>query len=233
MQKHSSSNRKVALGSQGLVSDKNRKEIQQLINLIQSGLVELFEQLRELRQRLDLVDNDIESESTPSIEPLFSEVSKLASYTKTKEEDSPPIDVDQDSDLIEEDVLLPSEQETPAETRTKSISHDTTTSVPESDPPDKPQVEEHTPIAKARVARVLDPIAHELNTGEASAEVIAEYLQAAKDYLITKDSPNPKVARDIDVVLKFLRARGKRGIRSEERDNILKRLKRWHVYLSD
>ena len=233
MQRNSSSNRNVALGSQGQLSDKNRKEIQQLINLIQSGLVELFEQLRELRQRLDLVDNNTESESAPSIEPLFSEVSKLASFTKTKEEDTQPIDVDQDSEAIVEDAISPSEQEIPAETTTKSIPHDTATSGPESAPLDEPQMEEHTPIAKARVARVLDPIAHELNTGEATAEVIAEYLQAAKDYLITKDSPNPKVARDIDVVLKFLRARGKRGIRPEERDNILKRLKRWHIYLSD
>ncbi|MHA1902995.1 MAG: hypothetical protein ACXADL_03695 [Candidatus Thorarchaeota archaeon] len=215
------------------MSDKNRQEIQQLINLIQSGLVELFEQLRELRQRLDLVENDTESESIPSIEPLFSEVSKLSSFAKTNEEDTASIGADKDSAAIVEDTLPPTEPVTSAETTTKDTSHDNTTPVSDFVSPDEPQIEEHTPIAKARVARVLDPIAHELNTGEASAEVIAEYLQAAKDYLITKDSPNPKVARDIDVVLKFLRARGKRGIRPEERDNILKRLKRWHIYLSD
>jgi hypothetical protein len=78
----------------------------------------------------------------------------------------------------------------------------------------------------------LDPIAHEIRTGEAPAEVIAEYLQAARDYLITKDNPNQKVARDMDVVDKFLRARGKKGIRPEERDNILKRIRRWSIMLS-
>jgi hypothetical protein len=78
----------------------------------------------------------------------------------------------------------------------------------------------------------LDPISHEIRTGEAPAEVIAEYLQAARDYLITKDRPNEKVARDMDVVDKFLRARGKKGIRPEERDNILKRIHRWSIMLS-
>ncbi len=83
-----------------------------------------------------------------------------------------------------------------------------------------------------RVSRLLDPISHELNTGSSPAEVIAEYLQAAKDELIPKEAQNDKVARDIDIVLKFLRARGRRSIRSEERDNILRRIKRWKAHLS-
>jgi hypothetical protein len=82
------------------------------------------------------------------------------------------------------------------------------------------------------VARVLDPIAHEVRTGEASAQVIAEYLQAAKDYLITKENPNEKVANDMEVVDRFLRARGNKGIRPEERDNILRRIRRWSIMLS-
>ncbi len=83
-----------------------------------------------------------------------------------------------------------------------------------------------------RVSRLLDPISHELTTGSSPAEVIAEYLQAAKDDLIMDDSKHDKVARDMDIVLKFLRARGRRGIRPEERDNIIRRIKRWKAHLS-
>lgn len=83
-----------------------------------------------------------------------------------------------------------------------------------------------------RVSRLLDPISHELSTGSSPAEIIAEYLQAAKDELIPKETQNEKVARDIDIVLKFLRARGRRSIRPEERDNILRRIKRWKAHLS-
>lgn len=83
-----------------------------------------------------------------------------------------------------------------------------------------------------KVSRLLDPISHELSTGSSPAEVIAEYLQAAKDELISKEEQNDKVARDIDIVLKFLRARGRRSIRPEERDNILRRIKRWKAHLS-
>jgi hypothetical protein len=82
------------------------------------------------------------------------------------------------------------------------------------------------------VSRVLDPITDELQTSDAPADVIAGYVQAAKDYLIKEDSGNDKVAHDMEVVLKFLHARGTRGIRPEERDNILKRIKRWKVHLS-
>ncbi|MBE0527251.1 MAG: hypothetical protein IH631_09930, partial [Candidatus Thorarchaeota archaeon] len=83
----------------------------------------------------------------------------------------------------------------------------------------------------AKVNRVLDPIARELRTGEATADIILEYLQAAKDYLIDDDERKKKVSRDMDIVLNFLQARGKRGIRTEERDNILKRIRRWKAHL--
>jgi hypothetical protein len=45
------------------------------------------------------------------------------------------------------------------------------------------------------------------------------------------DERKKKVARDMDIVLNFLRARGKRSIRSEERDNILNRIRRWKAHL--
>jgi hypothetical protein len=85
----------------------------------------------------------------------------------------------------------------------------------------------------AKVNRVLDPIAHELRTGEAPAEIIYEYLQAAREYLIDDDElQKGKVARDMDIVLNFLKARGKRTIRPDERDNILKRIRRWKAHLA-
>ena len=89
--------------------------------------------------------------------------------------------------------------------------------------------------SSAKVNRVLDPIAHELRTGEAPAEIIYEYLQAAREYLIDDDdseSKKGKVARDMDIVLNFLKARGKRTIRPDERDNILKRIRRWKAHLA-
>ena len=88
---------------------------------------------------------------------------------------------------------------------------------------------------KAKVNRVLDPIALELRTGEAPAEIIYEYLQAAREYLIDDDdgeSKKGKVARDMDIVLNFLKARGTRTIRPDERDNILKRIRRWKAHLA-
>jgi len=35
----------------------------------------------------------------------------------------------------------------------------------------------------------------------------------------------------MDIVLNFLKARGTRGIRNEERDNIQKRIRRWKAHL--
>jgi hypothetical protein len=86
--------------------------------------------------------------------------------------------------------------------------------------------------ADVRVSRLLDPISHELMTDSSPADVIAEYVQSAKDELISDSEPNDKVARDMDIVLKFLRARGRRGIRPEERENILRRIRRWKAHLS-
>lgn len=156
---------------------------------MQSTLVELFDQLHELRRQLDLAGENSESGSILSPAPVFSKVTPPASTdSKTENADSP-------TDLLVPDSL------------------------------DFPQANE-------KIDRVLDPITHELQTGEAPAEVIAEYLQAAKDYLAHEGSTNEKVDNDMDVVLKFLRARGKRGIRPEERDNILERIRRWKAHVS-
>ncbi|MFW9845249.1 MAG: hypothetical protein ACFFD6_00760 [Candidatus Thorarchaeota archaeon] len=171
------------------MSDKNLDHIKKLIDSMQSALVELFDQLHELRRQLDLASEDSESGSSLSPAPVFSKVTPSSSTdSKTENTDSP-------NDLLVPDSLEP-------------------------------------PIANEKVDRVLDPITHELQTGEAPAEVIAEYLQAAKDYLVNEGSTNEKVDKDMDVVLKFLRARGKRGIRPEERDNILERIRRWKAHIA-
>ncbi len=174
-------------GAQRL-SDKNLEQIKKLIDSMQSGLVELFDQLHELRRQLDLAGESFESTPSLSPAPIFSK--------------SPAVIEETDTD-VSSPVTGP--------------------------PPDELVV---TSIENENIARVLDPITQELLTGEAPAEVIAEYLEAAKDYLIQEHSANEKVVRDIDVVLKFLRARGKKGIRPEERDNILERIRRWKAHLS-
>lgn len=169
---------------------------------MQSGLVELFDQLRDLRIRLNLVsENASEILSTPAILPLFSEVKS-------------PL-----SDTIEEEGIEP------------SIDKEEPTPPAASDEPPEDVEEPEQSTGNAKVNRVLDPISHELRTGEAPAEIIYEYLQSAREYLIDEESDKGKVARDMDIVLNFLKARGKKTIRPDERDNILKRIRRWKAHL--
>jgi hypothetical protein len=170
------------------MSEENLAEIKKLIDSMQSGLVELFDQLRELRRLLGSTDGSPASEALMS-SSLFSEV-------------------------------LPS---TPAEAAMEDLNKGQDEIVQDSGSPI---------VLDETVVRVLDPITDELQTNDAPADVIAGYVQAAKDYLMKEESANEKVAHDMEVVLKFLNARGKRGIRPEERDNILKRIKRWKVHLS-
>lgn len=196
------------------MKDNELNEIRQLIEMMQSSLVELFEQLRELRERLHIVTG-LPSDSTPSIIPLFSEIKPKADKSErnhtidTKEEN------DDEEDSLSDYHLEPDLHKIVA----TSSSDDSSTDYPDSS------------TTSAKVNRVLDPIAHELRTGAATADIILEYLQAAKDYLIDEDERKKKVGRDMDIVLNFLKARGKRGIRTEERDNILKRIRRWKAHL--
>ncbi len=183
------------------MSDENLNEIKQLIDSMQSNLVELFDQLRELRSRLNLVSNTV-SETSPSILPLFSEIK-----TPNSEADSTPNSEDKETPIL----------------------------VPEEEVPPDIEIDDDSEAGdNAKVNRVLDPISHELRTGEAPAEIIYEYLQAAREYLIDddKEPQKGKVARDMDIVLNFLKARGKRTIRPDERDNILKRIRRWKAHLA-
>jgi hypothetical protein len=189
------------------MSDDELNEIRQLIDSMQSGLVELFDQLRDLRTRLNLVsENASETITTPAILPLFSEVKGSSSDTVENE-------------VLESSESLP-ENEEPAP---PVVTDESAKEAEESD------VEQSA--SSAKVNRVLDPISHELRTGEAPAEIIYEYLQSAREYLIDESSDNGKVARDMDIVLNFLKARGKKTIRSDERDNILKRIRRWKAHL--
>jgi len=199
------------------LKDSELDEIRQLIDMMQSSLVEMFEQLRELREKLHVVSG-LPLDSSPSIVPLFSEI-KLKSENNNTEPNPESA----------EDILV---------TASKVDTFSSSTSEPDSqETADSIDAEEPIPesvngnSASARVSRVLDPVAHELRTGEATADIILEYLQAAKDYLIDDDEQKKKVGRDMDIVLNFLKARGKRGIRTEERDNILKRIRRWKVHL--
>ena len=194
------------------MSDDELNEIKQLIDSMQSGLVELFDQLRELRTRLNLVsENASETSAIPAVLPLFSEVKTTSSET------TEPDDIDISPIIVE------SSQEEDEPTQS-SISDEPPNVVEESDVI-------HT-ATSAKVNRVLDPISHELRTGEAPAEIIYEYLQSAREYLIDESSETGKVARDIDIVLNFLKARGKKAIRPDERDNILKRIRRWKAHLA-
>ena len=211
------------------MSDENLDEIKQIIDSMQSGLVEIFDQLRELRNRLNMTGVPMSSDAQSSVIPLFTEVEKEPVVNPDEAKSEP-------SSLLEKEALLdenpehtifsPSTSSSPESDSEDIISEPITSSVhPEVDTESK--LDDNIPIGSAKVARVFDPIAHELRTGEAPASVLAEYLQSAKDYLFGGDNSNVRVERDMDIVLKFLKARNAKGIRPEERDNILKRINRW------
>lgn len=214
------------------MSDPNLDEIKKIIDHMQSGLVELFDQLRELRRLLDLTSAEALSEALDSEIRLFSSATKTTaqkepspSYPAPKENSKPETGVVTATD---NDNVKAAEPSMPFPTK-EAVE----TSAEVEEKVNEASMTETTPAAvQAKVSRIFDPISHELRTGEAPAEVIAEYIQAAKEYLITDKKVHGKVARDIDIVLKFLRARGKREIRPEERDNILKRIDRWKSHLS-
>jgi len=199
------------------VTDEDTDEIRRLIDSLQAGMVEMFDQLRELRRRLNLIDDELTG-STSSAVQLFTEVkkSKAPIIPSTP---SPP-DTSSPDQSVEESTK-------------KAVSPPIASIAIDAPGTGESNSETHPPISDARVARVLDPITHELRTGEAPADVLAEYLQAAKEYLFSDETSFNRVASDMDVVLKFLKAREKRTIRPEERDNILTRIRRWKAALSN
>jgi hypothetical protein len=203
------------------LNDDELNDVRQLIDLMQSQLVELFDQLRELRERLHLIP-EAPMDTSPSILPLFADVKKTTKKSDSRTE----LDIDES----EEEALINDEElETQANTHSNPSPDDVKVLSTISD--DSAADTINSTALSAKVSRVLDPIARELRTGEATADIIMEYLQSAKEYLIDDDERKKKVSRDMDIVLNFLKARGTRGIRSEERDNILKRIRRWKAHL--
>lgn len=136
-----------------------------------------------------------------------------------------------DSTPIFSKVRSTEDHKSPSPTKSTDLSEDVS-STPSPPVSETTSNHEDDYPADVRVSRLLDPISHELMTDSSPAEVIAEYVQSAKDELISGSAPNDKVARDMDIVLKFLRARGRRSIRPEERENILRRIRRWKAHLS-
>ncbi len=187
-----------------MTEEQEIEELKIMIDKIQSKLTELFEEFHELRVRVSRILPMDDTSSIPSA-TIFSRIEKETSR----------LSVETHSDVESE------------ETKSEPIDHVPPLSIEMTSPDETvPEI-----LTLATVSRHLDPIVHEIKTGESPAEVLAEYLQAAKTSLITKDRPNVKVSRDMDIVLKFLRARGSRGIRDEERSNILRRIERWRAYL--
>ncbi len=203
------------------MNDDELNHVRQLIDSMQSGLVELFDQLRELREHLHFL-SELPLGMSPSVVSLFSEIKQ----TTTKPENGAGLDTDEQSEkkaLSDEGLVShPSSHLTlPSEDMT-AIESDSSESITDS---------VDVSVLSAKVSRVLDPITQELRTAEATADIIMEYLQSAREFLIDDDERKQKVARDMDIVLNFLRARGNRSIRPEERDNILKRIRRWKAHL--
>lgn len=183
------------------MTNSRNKEIRKVIDQLQIGLVELFDQLAELRRLLDLASVDLPSDSAPVTRGLFSRV-----MSEKEERANSSEGVSEKEAAHETDRFQYDSGEMPIEEK------------------------EDARETELSVAARLDPIAHEVREGNSPARQIAVMLESAKKSLLTPDSP--RVENDMDIVLKFLRARGDRGIRPEERENILRRIDRWKLYLS-
>ncbi len=176
---------------------RKNEEIKRLIDHMQTGLVELFDQLRELRRLLDMpADTEMVVEPTPTpsedaVSPgLFTGVSSSSPRSVSSATPEPSV------------------------TRSSSLSSSAS-------PTPSPETEDP-----------LEAFAEKVRAGSVSANELAAQLKSVKSAVITPSRPNERVERDMDIVLKFLQKRGKKGIRPEERDNILKRIQRWKAHLA-
>ncbi len=191
------------------MSPRKEEEIKKLIDHMQSGLVELFDQFRELRRLLDVPDS---SESAPVEEaPVPTALFSGASDRRTSSSIggfSSPTSTSDESDY----ATVESEAAPVSSTSSSELEWDVDFS--------------------SVVETVLDDFAGRVQAGEVIAKDLATYLESAKTQLITKEHPNDRVERDMNIVLQFLKKRGTKGIRPEERDNILKRIQRWKAHLT-
>ncbi|MHA1770942.1 MAG: hypothetical protein ACTSYL_05935 [Candidatus Thorarchaeota archaeon] len=186
------------------MTHRKNEEIKRLIDYMQSGLVELFDQFRELRRLLDMPSDTESATSGESVTsgPLFSGVGS--------KESSPP-----------SSKAVPSSS-TP---ETKS----TRPSDPEHISPSPFSASEDF---SSKVETTLAAFADKVQSSDVPAEELATHLETVKELLVTKERPNERVERDMNIVLRFLQKRGMRGIRPEERDNILKRIHGWKAHLT-
>ncbi len=203
--------------------DNNVEQVMRVIDRLQTGLVELFDQLRELRRLLNMHPELVPALSSATVPSTTHSTVSASSAVPAK--GTPKIET--------------GDSTVPVATRTA----DTTPSVRDSgraggSPAADAKaartdtgVSRVSPAIDATVARLLDPIIHELKTGELTANIIAEHIAHAKSQLAKRENFE-RVEADIEVVLKYLRGRGTRDIRDQERENIIKRIERWKSYLS-
>ncbi|MCF2137159.1 MAG: hypothetical protein K9W43_07920 [Candidatus Thorarchaeota archaeon] len=190
---------------------RKSEEIKRLIDHMQSSLVELFDQFRELRRLLDMSDDteSVTSGESASSGPIFTEVSS---------KDSHPA----------------SSMATPPSSTSSSFDSVTEASSPRPPTPDyvSPPPTTRTDDFSTLVDTTLAAFADKAQSSDVLAEELAAHLEMVKARLISKERPNERVERDMNIVLRFLQKRGMKGIRPEERDNILKRIQRWRAHLT-
>ncbi len=205
------------------MSDKSVEQVLKIIDQLQSGLVDLFDQLRELRRLLNIQPElvSIMSSSIPST-AVSTDAEKSSSVSSA-------ITASPKTHSVDASVFAASSSSITT-TPTAESMRDTG----ESSGLPKSRVDASTSRTSSfdvTVGRLLDPLAHELKTGDSPANVIAELLEHVKIRL-SKLKNFEIISKDVESVLKFLKNRGNRTIRPEERNNILRRIARWKVELS-
>ncbi|MEM2143074.1 MAG: hypothetical protein QXS20_08375 [Candidatus Thorarchaeota archaeon] len=180
-----------------------------MIEAIQSGLVEVFDQFRELRKLLASVEGGPTTSRIPdSVGPVS----------------VPPPD---------DSSIRSASASTVELTRGTEPTTSPSTEVPPAAATDGNHLITTSPVEiKATTSRILDPIAREVSGSNLPAHVLLEYMLKAKEYLGAKIRIDDRVSADMDLVIRFLRSRGNGGLTEDERKNILLRIKRWKEYIS-
>jgi hypothetical protein len=90
-------------GSQHL-SEKELEEIREIINSMQSRLIQLFDELRELRQRLNMMSDEAPAGSAGTVVPIFSEVRDTSVVTERQSKGT---------DSVEPETMVPVSEHVP------------------------------------------------------------------------------------------------------------------------